>query len=197
MESELKALEENHTWVITDLSPGKHPIDCKYVYKIKFNSDDSIERLKVRLVGKGFTQQEGIDYTETFFLVAKLVTVHVLLSVAAIKGWSLYQFDVHNAFLQGDLEDIYMNKPPGYQKGAPHQVCKLTKSLHGLKQASRQWYSKFSHSLIAFGFHQSKADYSLFTKADGTSFTALLVYVDDIIVARNCSKSIAAYSIQN
>jgi hypothetical protein len=193
MSDELFALEQNHTWIVTDLPLGKSAIDCKYVYKTKFLADGTIERLKARLVAKGFTQKAGIDYTETFSPVAKLVTVRVLLSIATIKGWCLLQFDVNNAFLHGDLkEEIYMHKPPGYSVGGANQVCKLLKSLYGLKQASHQWYSKFSLSLIAFGFTQSKADYSLFTKVDNNSFTALLVYVDDIIVTSNCSSSIAS-----
>jgi hypothetical protein len=184
MEDELKALEANQTWIMTDLPAGKRPIACKYVYKIKYNSDGSIERYKARLVAKGYTQEEGIDYHETFSPVAKLVTVRCLLAIAAVKGWGLYQFDVNNAFLHGDLqEEIYMKRPPGYTQGQSHQVCRLLKSLYGLKQASRQWYSKFSTSLLQFGFYQSKADYSLFIKQDNQSFTALLVYVDDIIVA--------------
>lgn len=84
MDAELYALEQNNTWVLTDLPPDKEPIDCKYVYKVKRNSDGSVERLKARLVAKGYTQQEGIDYTKTFSPVAKMVTVRRLLSVAAI-----------------------------------------------------------------------------------------------------------------
>lgn len=188
MENKLAALEANHTWELTDLPPGKVPISCKYVYKIKYNSDGSVEMLKARLVAKGYTQLEGVDYQETFSPVAKLVTVRCLLAIASIKGWHLHQFDVNNAFLHGDLhEDIYMHKPLGYNKGFPHQVCKLLKNLYGLKQASRQWYYKLSNALIESGFSQSKADYSLFTRDTNGIFVALLVYVDDILVARMIS----------
>jgi hypothetical protein len=184
MNSEIEALELNKTWILTDLPPGKKAIGCRWVYKLKYNSDGSIERHKARLVAKGYNQREGIDYNETFSPVAKLVTVRCLLGIAAVRNWHLKQFDVSNAFLHGVLnEEVYMQKPPGYMKGTTNQVCKLLRSIYGLKQASRQWYSTFSAALIEFGFTQSKADYNLFTMATNHSFTALLVYVDDIVVA--------------
>ena len=188
MSKELNALEVNHTWVLTSLPPGKHPIGCKWVYKLKFKSDGSIERYKARLVAKGYNQQEGIDYFETFSHVAKLVTVRSFVAIVAAEGWSLTQLDVNNAFLHGDLhEEVFMSLPPGYKGNnqIPQQVCRLTKSLYGSKQASRQWFSKFSSTLLHHSFIQSKCDYSLFTKTIGSTFIALLVYVDDILIASN------------
>ena len=139
MDAEIAALEANNTWTLTSLPPGKKPIRCKWVYRVKYNSDGSVKRYKARLVAKGFTQKEGLDYLETFFPAAKMVFVKCILVVAAAKGWFLSQLDVNNAFLHGDLhEEVYMGLPPGFHsKGEPSQsqqlVCKLNKYLYGLK----------------------------------------------------------------
>ncbi|RVW70673.1 Retrovirus-related Pol polyprotein from transposon RE1 [Vitis vinifera] len=132
MQSELAALEANHTWSLTSLPP-------------------------------------------------------------AAQNWSLHQLDVNNAFLHGDLhEEIYMSPPPGLRRQGENLVCHLHKSLYGLKQASRQWFAKFSTAIQAAGFVQSKADYSLFTYRKDKSFTALLIYVDDILITGNDVNAIVA-----
>jgi hypothetical protein len=116
MHLELQALESTHTWSIVDLPHGKIPIGCKWVYKVKYNADGTIERYKARLVAKGYTQLEGVDYFETFSPVAKLTTVRTLLALSSINNWFLEQLDVNNAFLHGDLnEEVYMTIPPGYK----------------------------------------------------------------------------------
>lgn len=191
MNEELLALESTHTWDIVSLPSDKHAIGCKWVYKVKLSADGSLERYKARLVAKGYTQQEGIDYVETFSLVAKMTTVKTLLAVAAAKKWSLTQLDISNAFLNGELtEEIYMKLPPGYTPKAgvtlpSNPVCKLNKSLYGLKQASHQWFLKFSITLLLLGFKQSYSDHTLFIKRVEGRYVAVLVYVDDIIITSN------------
>ena len=112
MANEIATLEANNTWTLETLPPGKCPIPSKWVYKIKYKLDGTIERHKARLVAKGYTLVKGLDYHETFAHVAKLVTVCCLLAVAAIRNWELHQLDVNNTFLHGDLhEEVYMTIP--------------------------------------------------------------------------------------
>jgi hypothetical protein len=115
MKHKIHALEHNGTWTMKPLPPGKKAIGCKWVYRIKYNSDGSTERFEARLVILGNNQVEGLDYNETFAPIAKMVTVRTFLAVAAAaaKSWELHQMDVHNAFLHGDLEEeVYMKMPP-------------------------------------------------------------------------------------
>ena len=184
MQTELDALAHNGTWVMVELPPHVKPIGSRWVYKVKHRADGSVERYKARLVAKGYNQVEGLDFFDTFSPVAKLSTVRVLLAIASINHWHLHQLDVNNAFLHGDLnEDVYMTVPQGITCSKPNQVCKLQKSLYGLRQASRQWYEKLTSLLLQLGYTQSTADYSMFTFTHKNDFTVLLVYVDDIILA--------------
>lgn len=193
MKVELAALDKTGTWTIVDLPPNIKPIGCKWVYKIKHNSDGSIERFKARLVSKGYNQIKGFDYSDTFSPLAKLTTVRLVLALASIHSWHVYQFDVNNAFLHGELhENVYMVIAPGVTTSKPNQVCKLAKSLYGLKQASRQWYEKLASLLTAHGYQLADSDHSLFVKSINSNLTILLVYVDDVILAGNSISEITS-----
>ena len=125
MKEELDALTKNHTWDLVTLPPRQSVVGCKWIYKIKTRSDGSIECYKVRLVAKGFTQEYGIDYEETFAPVARISSVRALLAVVAASKWDLFQMDVKNAFLNGELsEEVYMQPPPGFSIES-NKVCHL------------------------------------------------------------------------
>ncbi|CAM8952023.1 unnamed protein product [Rhodiola kirilowii] len=193
MHQKILALERTKTWSLVDLPPNKSTVDCKWIYKIKLRSDGTVERYKARLVAKGFTQVEGLDYHETFAPVVKMTTVRSLLALASTRGWPLFQLDVDNAFLHETLdEEVYMKLSPGFYMKERHlgKVCRLHKSIYGLKQASRQWFSCFTDALTEYGFKQSDSNPSLFTlKKDGT-FTILLMYVDDVVLTGTSSNII-------
>ena len=146
MEEEINALIRNNTWEKCTLPTGKRPVGCKWVFTIKHRADGSIERYKARLVAKGYTKTLGIDYDETFSPVANFNTIRVLFSIAANRDWPLYQFDVKNAFLHGEIEEeVYMHAPPGFSNEfAPGEGCRLKRALYGLKQSPRAWFGRFT-----------------------------------------------------
>lgn len=135
-----------------DLPTGKKALGNKWVYKVKLKSDGSIERFKGRLLIQGNHQKYGVDYLDTFSTVIKMPNIRCIISLAASKKWPVHQLDINNAFLHGDLvEEVYMKVPLGLPN-LDNKVCRLKKSLYGLKQASRQWFHKLSSALTLEGF---------------------------------------------
>lgn len=142
----------------------------------------------------GNTQCEGIDFTETSVPVTKMVNVRTLLSTASIRKWHVYQMDVHNTFLHDDLmEEVYMKPPPGFHYSSPHQVCRLRKSLYGLRQAPCCWFSKLKDGLHQCGFIQFYVNYSLFTYHNNDIFLCILIYVDDFFITANSLPAISSF----
>ena len=176
-------MKDNNTWSVVSFPEGKHNIGCRCVYKVKYKQNGQVDRYKMRLVAKGYTQQAWIDFLDTFSPAGNFTTVRILLSIATVKNWSLLQLDINNVFLDGDLsKEVYMDLPLGYLVKGEKLVCKLHKSIYGLRQASRQWFHKFSNALTGHNFVQSKSDYSLFHIGSGDTLVLLLVHVNDIII---------------
>ena len=136
-------------------------------------------------MAKSFTQKEGIDYRDTFSLVSKKDSLKIIMTLVAHFDLELHQMDVKTTFLNGNLdEDIYMEQPEGFAKKVnEHLVCKLKKSIYGLKQASRQWYIKFNNTITSFGFKENTIDQCIYLKINGSKFIFLILYVDDILLA--------------
>lgn len=184
MVEEYDAQIKNKTWGLVPRPYGANVINSMWLYKHKCDADGTIRRHKSRLVANGKTQEEGVDFDETFSPVVKPATIRMVLNIALSRGWNLQQLDVKNAFLHGTIsETIYMHQPPGFvDKTKPHHVCKLNKALYGLKQAPRAWNARFSQYITRLGFVASKTDASLFVYKHKNDIAYLLLYVDDIIL---------------
>ena len=185
MKDELVSMDRNQVWDNVELPSGKRPIGCKWIYKTKLNPDGSIERYKARLVAKGFTQREGIDYYETYAPVSSKDSLRIVMALVAHFDLELHQMDVKTAFLNGELnEEVYMQQPQGFEiKGKEHMVCKLKRSIYGLKQASRQWYFKFNEVIMKYGFKENIVDQCIYLKKGGSAWILLVLYVDDLLLA--------------
>ena len=176
----MDALNENDTWNLVHLPTGKKVIGCRWVFAVKVNLDGSIARLKARLVAKGYAQTYDVDYSNTFSPIAKMTYVRLFISLATTHNWDLHQLDIKNVFLHGDLQDeVYMEQPPGLvAQGEIEKVCRLRKSLYGLKQSPHAWFDKFSQAVEKFGLQKSKSDHSIFYRNSISSIILFVVYVD-------------------
>ncbi|KAH9769282.1 hypothetical protein KPL71_011940 [Citrus sinensis] len=186
MQEEIEALHKNKTWELVPLPHGRKVIGNKWVYKIKRDGNDQVERYRARLVVKGYAQKEGIDFNEIFSPVVRLTTVKIVLAICATFDLHLEQLDVKTAFLHGELEEeIYMLQPESFvETGKENLVCKLNKSLYGLKQAPRCWYKRFDSFIMSLGYNRLSSDHCAYYKRfEDNDFIILLLYVDDMLVA--------------
>ena len=187
MKSEMNAMHDNNTWELVPRPVGKNIVGSRWIFKIKRNADGSINRYKARLVAQGFSQEQGIDFSEVFSPVARSVTIRSLLAVANIHNLEIHQMDVTTAFLNGDLDyEIYMEQPRGFIDAEhPTYVCKLKKSIYGLKQAARCWNTTLTQYLASVGYVKSTADDCVYVKTMKDNFVILALYVDDVIPISN------------
>lgn len=182
IQEELNSLEKNKTWDLVLPPESANIIGSKWVFKVKYLPNGKIDRFKARLCAKGFSQVEGVDYSETFSPTSRFDTIRVLLAIAAQKKWKVIQIDVKTAFLHGEIEEtIFMEPPPGLDY-PENMVCQLKKSLYGLKQASRCWNKTFSEFLTSYGFKQSIADSCVFKGIFQGKKVLLILYVDDALL---------------
>ncbi|KAL1194917.1 Retrovirus-related Pol polyprotein from transposon TNT 1-94 [Cardamine amara subsp. amara] len=186
-EEEISSMDVNKVWDLVELPDGFKTVGCKWIFKTKRDSKGNIERYKARLVAKGFTQKDSIDYTETFSPVSKKDSLRIVLGLVAHYDLELHQMDVKTAFLNGELEEeVYMDQPEGFvATGKENLVCRLKKSIYGLKQASRQWYIKFNDTILSYGFVEVIVDRCIYMKVSGSKFAILVLYVDDILIDAN------------
>ena len=184
MDDEYRSLVENGTWELVELPSNRKAIGCKWLFKSKRDEKGDIVRHKARLVAQGFTQKYGVDFDEVFAPVAKQVTMRTLLTIASRRKMIVKHVDVKTAYLHGILDEtIYMKQPEIYHSGGANVVCRLKKSLYGLKQSARVWNQRIDSVFKSMQFKPSKADPCLYVRMKNGRISYILIYVDDVIIA--------------
>ncbi|GJV97120.1 retrovirus-related pol polyprotein from transposon TNT 1-94 [Tanacetum coccineum] len=185
MQEELHEFERLEVWELVPPPDKAFVISLKWIYKVKLDELGGILKNKARLVARGYRQEEGIDFEESFAPVARLEAIRIFLAFAAHMNMVIYQMDVKTAFLNGNLrEEVYVSQPDGFvDPDKPNHVYKLKKALYGLKQAPRAWYDMLSSFLISNDFSKGSVDPTLFIRREGNDLILVQIYVDDIIFA--------------
>jgi hypothetical protein len=189
---EYNSLMKKKTWNLVPQSKPKNVENCIWVYETNITSD-VVERHKDLLVVKGFSELEGIEYTNTFSLVTKMNYVKIILLFTAHFGWEVHQMDVKSAFLHGDLtKNIYMEQPPHFEKD-DNLVCQLKKSLYGLKQTSKARYDKIDRFFLDFGFKHCELDHGIYVLHVNDATLIVALYVDDLHITRSTANFILGF----
>ena len=178
------SMEVNQVWDLVPKPEGVNIVGSRFVLALKTNENKVVERRKARLVAQGFSQRPGVDYDETYASVVGKTTIRTVFHLAAQRDMHIHQMDVKTAYLYGDLEeDVYMRQAPGFESlEHPEWVCKLKKSIYGLKQSATCWYQKLKEVLVDMGFTPNPLDASLFQREVNGKMFCVLVYVDEIII---------------
>lgn len=190
MAEELQSFKENDAWELSNPPQDVRVVQCKWVLRKKYDCDNNI-RFRARLVAKGFSQVQGVDYTDTFSPVVRHTTLRLLFALSVQLNLDITHLDVTTAFLYGILEeDIYIQIPEGFSETVEKgQVLKLKKSMYGLKQSSRVWYKRVEECLLKIGFVKSKIEPCMFLKTQDKLKTIVTLYVDDFFIFSNDSRA--------
>jgi hypothetical protein len=197
IQEEYDSLMKNGAWELTEMPPDKNLVTCKWVFKAKQDANGNVVRFKARLVARGFSQAYGIDYFDTYAPVAKLTTYRVIFALAALEQWEIHGMDVITAYLLGKLdEEIYMMQPEGFIRMGMkrNMVCRLLRSLYGLKQAARVWNLKIHAFLVKIGFIRSSADPCLYNDLKRNLY--ITIWVDDLLIVEKHEPDIANIKAQ-
>nr|GFB30392.1 hypothetical protein [Tanacetum cinerariifolium] len=184
MQEELLQFKRLDVWVLVPAPDNISPLTLKWLFKKKHDEEQTVIQNKSRLAMRGYRQEEGIDFEESFAPVSRMEAIRIFLSYSAQKSFTVFQMDVKTAFPHGSLkEDVYVCQPEGFiDADHPSHVYKLKKALYGLKQAPRAWYDELSTFLLQNHFFKGTIDLTLFIRCFHDDILVVHVYVDDIIL---------------
>ena len=194
--AELKSLDDANTWNMVERPKNTNIVSCKWVFKIKKNTAGEIDKYKACLVACGFTQQYGINYHETYALVARLTSLRLILAITACHDWDINVFDFHSAFLNSKLDDnevIYMELPPGFNKQGRNIVARLCIAIYSSKQGALKWYQRLYTTLQDLGFTRMEADWDVFVVIVAKHILILALHVDDCTITGSSLSLVKAF----